>query len=72
LLQQPWGDSTTDVAHHDGFARFNSKYVSRIHAHIGAPDDDCSYIRQRRTISVIGTYSSGSLVHSTSTTLKVQ
>ena len=47
LLQQPWRDSTADVAHHDGFARFNSEYMSRVHTHVGATNDDRSYIRER-------------------------
>ena len=31
LLQQPRRDSTPDVAHHDGFSRFNAEYMSRVH-----------------------------------------
>jgi len=40
-------DSTAHVTYHGGLARFNSKYMSRIHTHISATDDDCLYIRQR-------------------------
>ena len=47
LFQQTWGDSPADIAHHDGLARFDSKYVGRIYTHIGATDDDRLYIWQR-------------------------
>ena len=44
LLQQPRGDSTADITYHNGLARFDSKYMSRIYAHISAIDDGCLYI----------------------------
>src|SRR5262249_42449606 len=47
LLQQPGSDSTANITHHDCLARFDSKYMSRIHTHIGATDDDRPNIRQR-------------------------
>ena len=47
LLQQPWRDSTADVTDHNGFPRFNSEYMSRVHTHIGATDNNCLHIRQR-------------------------
>ena len=45
LLQQPWSNSTADVTHNDGLARFDSKYMSRIDTHISATDNDGFYIR---------------------------
>ena len=48
LFQQPRRDSTADIAHDDGLARSNSKYVGRIHTHICTTDDDCLYIWERR------------------------
>src|SRR5262249_3019315 len=47
LPQQPGSDSTANITHHDCLARFDSKYMSRIHTHIGATDDDRPNIRQR-------------------------
>jgi hypothetical protein len=47
LLQQPRRDSTTYITDHDGLARFDSKYMSRIHTHISAPDDYCFHIGHR-------------------------
>jgi hypothetical protein len=46
LLQQPRGNSTTDVTDHDGLARFDSKYMSRIDTHISATDDQGLYVWQ--------------------------
>jgi len=45
LLQQPWCDSTADITYHDGFARFDSEYMSRIHTHTSAANNDCPDIR---------------------------
>ena len=47
LLQQSWRDSTADVTHDNGFARFDSEYIGRIHTHVGATDDNCPYIQER-------------------------
>jgi hypothetical protein len=47
LLKQARGDSTADVTQHHGLARFGSKDVSRIDAHIRAADDDRSYVGHR-------------------------
>jgi hypothetical protein len=47
LLNQPWRDSAADVAHDNGPARFDSEYISRIHTHVGATDDNCPYIQER-------------------------
>jgi hypothetical protein len=45
LLQQSRRDSAPDVTYYDGLAGLNSKYVSRVHTHISATDNDCLYIR---------------------------
>src|SRR5580692_9519087 len=47
LLQQPRCNSTADVTDHDGLARLNSKYMSRINTHISATDYDGLHIWQR-------------------------
>jgi hypothetical protein len=47
LLQQSRCDSAAEVTHHDGLPRLNSKYMSRVHTHIGATNDDRLYIGQR-------------------------
>jgi len=47
LFQQPRRDSTTYITDHDGLSRFDSKYMSRVHTHISAPDDYCLHIGHR-------------------------
>src|SRR5262249_52279095 len=47
LFQTPGRDATADVTYHDSLARFDSKYVGRVHAHIRTPNNDRFHIRQR-------------------------
>jgi hypothetical protein len=46
LLEQSWGDSTSDVPNNHGLARFHSKDMSRVHTHIGAAYDDRPHVWQ--------------------------